>query len=231
MQKILTMVLLSLMPIGAIAEPAALLVYRVWEQGSEPYVSRVLVTPGYVRLDEGEDGGSYTLFDRQREILYNVATDDRTVLVMDYSEPVPEKSDSLILQEQVEVDDKAPTVAGQRPTHVRLLANGELCTELVVVDAVMPEAVEGLAELKLVLARIQAATLQGMPLDMRTPCDLASNIYAADRSLRFGLPLQERSTGRSQSLVDFSAEFEVDPILFTLPDAFDRRPLFAPGAI
>ena len=34
-----------------------------------------------------------------------------------------------------------------------------------------------------------------MPLDMKTPCDLAGNVYAADRPLRFGLPLLERAAG------------------------------------
>ncbi len=231
MQKIVNVLVLWAVSLGACADPASLLVYRVWEQGSEPYVSRVIVTPDYVRLDEGADNGPYTLFDRRQEILYNVSNEDRSILVMDHSEPVPGDAAGLVLQEQVEVDEKAPLVAGQQPTHVRLLANGELCSELVVIEGVMQDAVDALADLKLALARIHAATLQTMPLDSRTPCDLAANVYAADRSLRFGLPLQERSEGRSQSLVDFSSAFEVDESLFVLPPDFDRRPMFAPAPI
>jgi len=225
MQKILMMALLSALAAGAAAESASLLVYRVWEQGTDPYVSRVIVTDDYLRLDEGADDGGYTLFDRQQEILYNVSPDDRSVLVMEQQGP------GLILQEEVKVDTQAPTVAGQQPKNVRLLANGELCAELVVIEGVMQDAVDALSELKLALARIQAATLQAMPIDMRTPCDLAANVYAADRSLRFGLPLQERSEGRSQSLVDFRPDFEVDEGLLTLPQDFDRRPMFLPGGI
>ncbi|MCB1816767.1 MAG: UDP-2,3-diacylglucosamine hydrolase [Chromatiaceae bacterium] len=228
MQKIL-MVVLMVATSAAVAAPSSLLVYRVWEQGAEPYVSRVLVTADHVRLDEGSDTAGYTLFDRRQESIYNISVDDRSILVMDSAEPLPAAPDTLILQEQVEGDAEAPLVAGRRPKHVRLLANGELCGELVTIEGVMDEAVRGLAELKRVLARVQAATLSSMPLDMKTPCDLAANVYAADRPLRFGLPLQERATGRSQSLVDFSDSHDADAALFTLPEGFSRRPMFAPG--
>jgi hypothetical protein len=231
MQKVLSACLFCVLTTGVLAESGSLLVYRVWERGIDPYISRVIVTPEYVRLDEGAGGDGYTLFDRQQEILYNVSMEDQSVLVMNPTGLPPEPNDSLILQEDVEVDEQAPAVAGRQPSNVRLLANGELCAELVVIDEVMQDAIEGLAELKMVLARIQAATLQSIPLAMRTPCDLAMNIHAADRSLRFGLPLQERSEGRSQSLVDFTANFEVDDAMFVLPAGFARRPMFDTGAI
>ena len=120
-------------------------------------------------------------------------------------------------------------MAGVQPKQLRLFANGELCNEMVVIEGVMDDALEGLRELKVSLARIQAATLEATPLDMRTPCDLAANLYAPERVLDFGLPLQERSTGRSQSLVDFSAEHEADESLFRLPAGFSRRSMFAPA--
>ena len=231
MQKILTSMVLLALSATAGAAPAAMLVYQVWEEGADPYVSRVMVTEDYVRLDEGRDAGGYTLFDRQQEILYNVQMEDRSILVMNSDTPIPENSPGLILQEEVAVDEAAPRVAGAQPTQVRLLANGELCSEMVVVEGVMEDALEGLRELKLSLARIQSSTLDATPLSMRTPCDLAANLYAADRPLNFGLPLQERSAGRSQSLVDFSPDYEADDALFQLPADFSRRSMPAPGAI
>jgi hypothetical protein len=231
MQKILTLMFLLALSATAAATPAAVLVYQVWEEGADPYVSRVMVTEDYVRLDEGSDVGGYTLFDRQQEILYNVQIEDRSILVMNSDAPIPESSPGLILQQEVEVDEEAPRVAGAQPTQVRLLANGELCSEMVVVEGVMEDALEGLRELKLSLARIQSSTLDATPLSMRTPCDLAANLYAADRPLNFGLPLQERSAGRSQSLVDFSPDYEADDALFQLPADFSRRSMPAPGAI
>lgn len=229
MQKILTLTALLMWSAGAAAVQTGLLVYQVWEEGIEPYVSRVMVTEDYVRLDEGSDVAGFTLFDRQQEILYNVQVEDRTILVMNAELPVDEDSPGLILSEEVETDETAPRVAGVQPKQVRLFANGELCNEMVVIEGVMDDALEGLRELKVSLARIQAATLDATPLDMRTPCDLAANLYAPERALDFGLPLQERSTGRSQSLVDFSAGHEADESLFRLPAGFSRRSMFAPA--
>lgn len=231
MRTILTTVACMLASGAALAGDAALLVYRVWETGIDPYASRILVTPAYLRLDEGRDDGSYSLFDRQQEILYTVSPEDRSVMVMHPAGPVPGEPAGLILHEEVETDERAPTVAGHRPTNVRLFANGELCSEMVVLDGAMDDAVEALTELKLALARVQARSLADLPLSARTPCDLAANVYAADRPLSFGLPIQERSAGRSQSLVDFTPDFDADDTLFEIPQEFSRRPMFAPGAI
>lgn len=232
MQKVVMSMLMVLAAAGANAEQASLLVYQVWEKGTEPYISRVLVTPDYVRLDEGSNANGYTLFDRQQEILYNVLMEDKSIFVMNpTTEVVPEKQPGLILEEEIKSDTEAPSVVGKQPLDVRLLANGEECGNLVVIDGVMEDAVEGLSELKQVLARIQAATLEAMPLDLRTPCDMATNIYQADWTLRFGLPLHERAEGRSQSLVDFSEDFDVEPEVFTLPKGFSRRSMFSASGI
>jgi hypothetical protein len=231
MQKALIAMMLVAMHAAVHAEPAELLVYKVWEQGIEPYINRIMVTPDYIRLDEGTNDDSYTLFDRSQEIIYNVSPEDRSVLVINPTEPLPEPSDSLILAEQVKPDAEAPLVAGRQPLMVRLLANGETCGELVVIDGVMEEAVDAMIDLKQTLARAQASTLAATPLDMQTPCDLAGSVYAPDRVLRFGLPLQERSSGRSQSLVDFASDHEVDSALFELPADFRRQSMFSGGAI
>ena len=66
MQKILTLTALLMWSAGAAAVQTGLLVYRVWEEGIEPYVSRVMVTEDYVRLDEGSDVAGFTLFGRGR---------------------------------------------------------------------------------------------------------------------------------------------------------------------
>lgn len=231
MQKAMIAVALLLSAAQLSAQQAAMLVYQVWEKGIEPYISRILVTPDHLRIDEGATSDGYTLFDRHQEIIYNISLEDQSVLVMDVTDVAPDENGNLILEDEVVDDEQAPKVAGHTPKNVRLLANGELCSELVVIDGVMEDALDALSELKQVLARIQVKSIDAMPLGSNTPCDLASSIYAPDRSLRFGLPLQERSGGRSQSLVDFSDAHEVEDSLFEIPESFVRQSMFAPGAI
>ncbi|MCB1774465.1 MAG: hypothetical protein KDI88_12675 [Gammaproteobacteria bacterium] len=216
---------------NVVAEPVDLLVYKVWERGIDPYINRIMVTEDHIRLDEGDDAGAYTLYDRDQEIIYNVSHEDRSVLVINPTAFLPESADSLILGEQVQTDADAPTVAGQVPRRVRLLANGEVCSELVAVEGVMQEAVDALSELKLTLARAQVASLAVTPLELQTPCELASSVYAADRVYRFGLPLQERGAGRSQSLRDFVSGFEVADDLFRIPEDYSRQTMFSSEAI
>jgi hypothetical protein len=203
-------------------QQASLLVYRVWEEGLSPYISRVLVTPRYVRMDEGEGVSQYTLYDREKAIMYNVDDEERSVLVMDPPTGVPSMPDTLTLGQKVEVQADAPTVGGVQPQQVTLSANDDTCRVLVAVPGLMEEAVAGMRDLQGTLARIQAATLGAIPAEMQTPCDLAENVYAPLRALDHGLPIQDRSTGRSRSLVDFSAEHRVSDELFALPGDYTR---------
>ena len=101
MRKIVMTLLLFASAASASAQQASLLVYRVWEEGIDPYISRILVTPDYLRLDEGEGSDGFTLFDRQQEIIYSVSLEERSVLVIDHTDMVPGDNDGLILDEEV----------------------------------------------------------------------------------------------------------------------------------
>lgn len=225
MQKILIPVfgLLSLLSSLANAEQAAaMLVYKVWEQGAPPYISRMLVIDDYVRLDEGLDTGDFTLFDRRQEIIYNVAHSNQMVLVIAPGAVELPDQQALILSETSKVDDKAPQISGVAPRQVELLANGELCSQLVVVPGLMESALQGLRDLKLVLARVQAKTLSAMPLEFQSACDLAMNVQAPTRSLDQGMPIQETGMGRRQVLLDFTEQHTVADALFDLPSDYGR---------
>ena len=63
----------------AFSERASLLVYKVWEKETPAYITRILVTEKYVRLDDGNDNGDFTLFDRKNKAVYNVSKEDKIV--------------------------------------------------------------------------------------------------------------------------------------------------------
>jgi hypothetical protein len=211
--------------VQAASQTSALLVYRVWEPGLDPYISRILVTPEYLRIDEGEGTKDYTLFDRDQEIIYNVSYDDRAALVMNPPLSDLKQPSDLKLDQRVSSDPKAPKISGLTPQHVSLLANGKVCREMVTVPGLMPDAMEALRDFQAVLARVQAATLGNMQKGMESPCDLAENVYAPLRQLDHGLPIQERTPHRSRSLVDFVTDHQVDDSLFTIPKDYDRAPM------
>lgn len=220
MQKVLIAVVLSLLAGSVLAEPAQLLVYRVSEPGVAPYISRILVTPDFVRLDEGADKGDFTLLNRERGIIYNVSQGDRSILVIDPPKNAASNEVKLKLAEKITPDAQAPKIGGGQPRNLELLANDKVCSRLVVVPGLMEPALTGLRDLKLVLARVHRATLAGRPTDLQTPCDLASNIIAPTRAVDHGLPIREQDGGRTQTLQDFDPAFAADDSLFELPSDY-----------
>ncbi len=207
---------------SAQAEDAALLLYQVWEPLGEPYLSRILVTPTRVRLDEGEAGLGYTLLDREQDIVYNVSDQDRSVLVINpATAPGPLPAD-LVLGETSRVSESAPAVDGRLPREISLDVNGEPCRQVVAVEALMPAALEGLRDFNRVMARVQAATLPRMPVQFRSDCDLVELVYAPDRWLSYGLPVEDRYAGRRQQLLHYEPVTEADARLFEVPPDYRR---------
>jgi hypothetical protein len=218
---------LLLLAATARADTASMLLYRVWESGGEPYLNRVLVTPTHVRMDPGERGLGYTLFDREQDVIYNVSDDDRSVLVIAPTTVPGEVPASLRLSETVSAQPDAGPVDGQQPRSVRLDVNGETCREVLAVESVMPEALEGVRELNTVMARMQAVVLPRVPAAYRSDCDLAELVYAPTRWLAFGLPVEERFGERRQVLLHHETATEVDGGLFAVPA--DYRRMAMPG--
>lgn len=219
MQRVMGVLLL--LAAGAVAaQQVDLLVYRVKEEGLEPYVSRILVSDAFVRIDEGEGSvDGYTLYNRVSHRIYNVDPEDESVLELDppLKQPAPPKS--LILDQSLSRTPRAPAVGERAPWKLELRANGRLCRTLQVVEGLMPRAVQGLRELRLALARLQGEPEPGESL---TPCELAEYVYAPARSLDHGLPLVDVMQGKRQLLIDFDPAFEAPDSLFQVPPSYRR---------
>ncbi len=219
-------VLLAALSGPAVAEStAAMLLYQVTEPGLEPYTSRIIVTPAYLRLDDGVDKGDFVLFDRASKVIYGVTRNDRTVLEIHprkvtEESPLPLKmSDELVAAGST----PPPRVGGIVPQHHRLNVNGEVCYETMTVSGLLDDAVAALRAYRTVLAGENARILPQVPADMNDPCDLALNTFAPEWQLKFGLPIQEWDPqGKGQQLMDYNAHYPVEPALFALPKGFEH---------
>ena len=212
------------MPLAAAAGDlmtADRLVYRVEEQGLGPYVSRIMITAAHLRMDEGDDSGSYTLFDRHAGAIYNVDPDERMVLVIDPpATALPEPPVALDLSAGEQPNPGLPEVEGVAPRQFRLLANGEVCTEVTAAEGVMTTAVAALAQFYRRLADQHALAMIAYPDESRDPCDLAEHIYAPERRYGFGLPLALGSATKTEKLVDYDWNVAVDGGLFRVPEGY-----------
>jgi hypothetical protein len=211
--------LLLLIVAGACqAQRADLLVYEVKEEGLAPYLSRILVTDAFVRLDEGEGSSAgFTLYNRVSHRIYNVDAEDETVLVLQPPDIQPSAPADLKLEQTLTPDREAPRVAGKQPALLILKANGKVCRRLQVLPGAMPRAVQALRELRLALARLQG---DPDPYLQQDPCALAALLYAPARHLAHGLPLVDLMQERRQVLVNFQTDQPVPDDTFQVPDDY-----------
>ena len=205
------------------AEASVRLLYREQEPGVDPYEVRMLVTHDFVRSDDGQADSDFLLYDRRQRTLYNVVHDDRTILVIPERDVELTAPASLRLTEQLQAEPDAPRIAGRPVSSFTLTANGESCRAGMVVPGLLPDATRALIEMEQVLARQQIATLYKTPPEFRTPCFLANYLYATDRLLRRGLPIQDGIRGgRQRLLIDFDPDYRAGKDLFRLPDGYRR---------
>jgi hypothetical protein len=205
-----------------------ILAYEEQEAGVDAYPVRILVVPGYLRMDDGHDDDDFILFDRNSRTIFSISHADRNILVIEQDTPTDVQATPADLKLGIEKteDKNAPPVAGRSPEIYRFTANGETCLEAVVVPGLLPSAVQALGEYGRLLAERQRSTLDNTPVEFRTPCYLSRYVYAPGRQLEKGLPIQEwDSSGYRRTLTDFRDKVPIDPGLFELPSGYDRHTL------
>ncbi|MFP5505028.1 MAG: hypothetical protein ACLGH6_02405 [Gammaproteobacteria bacterium] len=202
---------------------ATVLLWQEQDAGGPPYASRMLVTRDYLRSDEGRDDSDYLLFDRRTRQIFSVSHAQRSVLVI-AADPVPAQAGPRPdIDVQVAAQADAPRIAGHVASHVRLSSGGTECLHATVVPGLLPDVAAALRELRGVLAGRQYRDLDKTPEELRTPCFLANYVYAGDRHLQLGLPIQEAvSGGVRRQLEDYRSDQAVPAALFALPSGYER---------
>lgn len=201
-----------------------MLSYAEQEPGIEPYLNRILITPDFMRMDDGVDQSDFTLFDRNKKIIYSISHETRTTLVLreqvsDIKSPVELK----LGEQQVDMID-APAIEDRKPLHYRLLVNDQLCRETIVVPGLHAEALRALREFRQVLASVHKENVNKTPDDMQDPCFLADDIFWPNRSLKFGFPVNEWTPGGfSRSLIDYKYNVPVSEGVFEIPEGYLRK--------
>lgn len=194
------------------AQAADMAVLRFVDQdpGDPPYLTRVLVTPAFLRMDDGQDDGDFVLLDRRARKVINVMRGSRLAMVFSPGK-LPAKPANW--KPRLSVEAGAP---GTR--RFKLSIGGVVCSEGVAAARAVPDAARALAEFKAVLAASQYRVWQDSPRAMQHDCDLANQVWESGATLGLGLPLEEREfTGRSRRFESEATE-PVRPELFRIPE-------------
>ena len=212
---------------AALADIAAqLLVYRVAEPGSEPYISRIIVTETFLRLDQGQGDDGFILFDRTQKIIYSVSAENNTILEISPRAELRDLPEAVVLEAKIVEEQGLPELPGIKTKYWRFFVNGKLCRSAMVAPGLMQKANRAHGEYLDLLAIQHLATLQGIPPEMRDPCDLAVHAFEPLAVINKGLPLREWSEhGQLQELIDYRERFDIPDDSFNLPDDYQRTKL------
>jgi hypothetical protein len=175
-----------------------------------PYLTRILVTPDFMRMDGGEDAGNFILLDRHRHKVINVMRDNPLAMVFTPDTLPPKPAD---WKPRLDVQ---PAARGTR--RFSLAVKGVVCSEGIAARRAAPDAARAMAELKAVLAAMQYRVWKDSPRELQHDCDLANLVWESGATLELGLPLEEREfSGRSRQFESESKE-PLRPELFRVPD-------------
>lgn len=180
------------------------------DPGDPPYLTRVFVTPAFMRMDDGSDDGDFVLLDRRAKKVVNVMRGNRLAMVF-----TPGKLPAKPANWKPKLDVQAGAPGTRR---FQLSVNGVECSAGVAAERAVPDAARALAEFRSVLAATQYRVWQGSPREVRHDCDLANQVWESGTTLKLGLPLEEREfSGRSRRF-ESEAKEPLRPELFRVPD-------------
>ncbi len=204
------------------AQTATIMMFTEQEQGGAPYRTRMIVTPRYLRIDNGDDGGGFVLLDRSMHTVYSVSPMDKTVLVIK-PRKITLGRPADFRQRVVKDKQKFPSVDGRRIVHYTLFTNNARCFDVYAAAGMLPDAVAALRDYHRVLAGEQAVTESKTPASFRSDCDLANYVFLPTHYLDFGFPVRQiDSAGTTRQLVDYKIAAPVTPVLFDLPADYRR---------
>ncbi len=195
-----------------------LIVYVENEEGVQAYKTRIIVTPKFMRFDEGDDSNTFLLFDRTKKIAYSVNHEMKSTMVVHGKEA--DVAAPIELNHSVKIVDDvsdAPKIEDAKVVHRQHSTNGQVCFDVISAEGLMPAAVEAMIEFHKVLATDSASTFNIMPADMHDPCAISMSTFAPTRHLEHGFPVQEWKPGYARSLVDYQSDYQADASLFVLP--------------
>jgi hypothetical protein len=208
----------------AAAETVATIVwYSEQEPGIEPYPVRYIITPDYLRSDEGGSENDFLLFDRRQRKIYSVVAENRTVLEVDGNGNAPQKPGDLSIRVREHIEPKAPAIGGRQPLEVKLIAGREDCQSALVVAGFLEPVRAAFQEYSQALAVQQVRTLGRTTAALQTPCFLARYLYAGDFALAKGMILADwDQRGERRELTAYETDVPVADTLFVVPADFRR---------
>ena len=221
--RIVLFVCLWLMAGNAVSasEQVLLLIFKEQDASGGAFISRMIVSEKFLRLDYGPAQSDFILFDRQSKIIKSVVYSTRTVMIINprkITQHSPIKIDTS--SEQIS-SDQVNILNSSEMLHIRFFANKDRCLDSFIIPKLLPSVTQALTQYYEVLAGEHAQTIHLIPGDIIDACDLAMNIFSSARRFDSGFPIRESIlNGTERILLDYDENFMLDEQWRHIPEAF-----------
>ncbi len=196
-------------------------IFEEVETDNEPFITRMIFSEKFIRIDDGPESEDYVLYDREKKRIFSIVAENESILVVDPSAEAGPSPENLTITTQLIDDPGIPDIAGKKPRYTQYSANDQLCFHVVAADNFLPEVTQMLREYQMVLMAQQQQILSNTPEELQTSCFLANYVYAPVQFLEHGFPVQQwDTTGYRRSLLSFKENVVVDKVNFALPSNY-----------
>lgn len=204
--------------------PGNLLIMMERNEGEATFTTRIFVNEGYLHMSDNRSPADYMVFNRKEKTIYNVTSEDKTILVIQDKPVNVESPIKLDYQEESQPSSAIPKINGMKATHYKYTANGKHCYDSVVMQKeFMPDVLAAMREFREVLAGEHATTVDRTPKELLDACDLSVNIFHATQHMDHGLPIREWDRhGYQRFLKDYRENLQASEGAFDLPKDFKR---------
>ena len=197
------------------------------EPGTDEYEVTMLVSDRYIRIDESGEESGYIIYDDEKKVIYSVAHQDQSILVIKQHEFSEKKSPVKAEVEYLQLAD-APMVSGKNIFNYRVFVKSgagvvdeeDTCTEIQLVEDLLPKVRVILQNYQKVVSGQQVKMVDNKITEMQTGCFYVDQIYNSGAYYEKGLPIQEwHSNERSKILTTYD-KISVDPAKFKIPENY-----------
>ena len=202
------------------AEPVIMLIYQEIEQNYTKVLVRKIINAEFMRIDNGKENDGFVLYDRKKQIIYNVSFGDKSIFTIN-AKKSPVKAPLKFSVREKTVTAETTALLHGKLKHLRFWAGDQLCLNRFILAGLLPEAIKAQKEFLEVLAGEHLAVIKNTPQEMQEPCDFALHISHWQQRFEGGYPVLEYEyTGKERILMDFDPTYQLTLPWTQLPLGF-----------
>lgn len=207
---------------GAIAqaEPVIMLIYQEIEPSHGKILVRKMINEDFMRIDNGQENDGFVLYDRKKQVIYNVSFRDKTIFTIQAKKLAGNVPLKFSIREET-IAAETPPLLGGKLKHLRFWAGDQLCLNRFTLAGLLPEVIKAQKEYLEILASEHLAVIKNTPREILDPCDLALHISHWQQRFEGGFPVMEYEyTGKERILMDFDPAYQLRLSWTQLPPGF-----------